>query len=348
VRVRLYGVFGDNYVIAVASLANGRRVGDWVEIQDPELVGSMRVGAEVARVREDRIAKGMERRGKAKREGPIRLLPLSRNDRNAFEDALSCYNIPAQSSVSEILSKFDVKPRQCQSVTAPSFVKPEFYEYSRSPGYAGNRKVEVRVDPTYLLVSILGWVLTRLGSARVGKEGRVGVHVFPMGADQSLSVLPELLKGVDNIPGIYPMTAFNLWLASTMISKGAVVNVPMKVYAVEDAAGQSPAAINSGYVVDVRRILGHQIVGDQGVVNAVLGLTWEALSPDADNRAFAIRACDLLFEVIMGSKREEDLLYFANRELYSARMIGTEEKLDRVYKLASFISRRLAWRSTRL
>ncbi|AEB95260.1 type I-A CRISPR-associated protein CsaX [Metallosphaera cuprina] len=347
IKINMQGIFGDFYVMTFATLAGGRRTETGVEIEDENFVDVIRIAKEVAEVKE-------ERRKNPKKQEPIMILPMSGNDKKPFEKVLRCLNIPTQSTISEILSKVNVDmAEKCEKVSAMSFIKPDMYEYGRVPGYEEgknqSRKSEIKIDALYLITSVAGWVLSRLGEA--SSEGsRVGVHIFPIDVSQSFHNLPVLMEKVDRIPGLYPTTAFLLWLSYQMIKNGALITDAMQIYTMSDAGGMSPATVKEGYRVSLERIvnrLNGKLGNDQ---NYLERLTSDAMSPKSETRSFSIRVCNLLYEVIMGSKRETDLLYFANRELYSINVTKSDEsskdlkeknKLE-VYRAASKLAYKFA------
>jgi len=318
--VNTYDVFGDYYVITVASLAEGQWRGRGIEIPDNRFLEVMQLASSLARGREEEI---MERRGKSKEAtGVPRILPMTGNDKKPFERALSCLNIPPRSMISEILRKVnpDMAKRDCPKVTAPSFVKPDMYEHGRYPGYKGNTEVEVEVDPVYLVVAVAGWVLSRLGETMMNKGERIGVHLFPVNVDRQFTVLPSLVRDMPKIPGFFPSTAFLLWLTYQMVKSKAVISSGLNIYAVSDAAGQSPAAVVSGYTTSVERLLDYKIFKDRRAF-ALEAVTAEALKYDSkERRNLAIRISNLLYEVLMGSRRSEELMYIVNREILSIKL----------------------------
>ncbi|MCG3109174.1 hypothetical protein L3N51_01464 [Metallosphaera sp. J1] len=341
--VNTYDVFGDYYVITVASLAGGRWSDGRVEIPDQEFLNVIQTASSLARQREEERRKRIEKTKKIK--GVLRVLPLSGNDKKPFEQALTCLNIPTQSTISEILNKvtpnMKVTP-QCSKISAPSFVKPEMYEYGKYPGYRGSTKVELKVDPIYLMVATAGWVISRLGEAKVGNNDRIGIHLFPVDVDHLFSPLPSLVKSSPFIPGFYPSTAFLLWLAYQMVSRRAEITSGMNIYAVSDAGGSSPASVVGGFTTSVERLLRSEIFKSD-VAYVVERISSEALRYDSSRRDFAIRISNLLYEILMGSRRVEELVYFTNRELLSIRMrkskVSDEER--KLYEMASRLGLRV-------
>ncbi|ABP95300.1 MULTISPECIES: type I-A CRISPR-associated protein CsaX [Metallosphaera] len=338
--VNTYDIFGDYYVITVASLGEGQWRGRGLEIPDNRFLDVMQLASSLARGKEEERRKRIEKTKKI--EGILRILPLSGNDKKPFEQALSCLNIPTQSTISEILGKAnpDMAKKECQKVSAPSFVKPEMYEYGKYPGYRGSTKVEVKVDPVYLVVAVAGWVISRLGEAMISNSDRVGIHLFPVSVDRQFSVLPSLVKDSPLIPGFYPSTAFLLWLAYQMVSRKAEIRSGINIYAVSDAGGQSPTTVVGGFTTSVERLLENKIFRDEQAY-AVEAVTREALRYDSGKRDYAIRISNLLYEVLMGSRRSEELMYFANRELLSINLTKSKED-KRLYEMMSMLARKIA------
>ncbi|MCY0860744.1 MAG: type I-A CRISPR-associated protein CsaX [Sulfolobaceae archaeon] len=331
-KVPLYGIFGDNFIITIASLSkNVKRVGNEVEFDDKELRDVVILASQIAK----------EREGKGKF-----VFPLSGNDKKAFSSALKCYNIPDGSPVSSILDKFaNSLDKECEEVSAISTIKPEFYEFARSPGYSGGRKAQIKVEPKYVLLSLAGWVISRLGRAPLGQGDYVSVHAFPVDIDQRFGVIPSLLKELSSglLPGTEPITALTIWLASKMVKTQAIID-QMFLYFISDPAGQNPATITSGHLISVKRIVENEKFKEINGIAEVLADY--ALNPNpqlqCDIRSFSIRVINLLFEVLNGSKSDVELLYFTNRELFSLMNArGVDERCMKEYRMASIMADKL-------
>ncbi|WP_246263951.1 type I-A CRISPR-associated protein CsaX [Metallosphaera tengchongensis] len=333
--VPLYDIFGDNFVITLASLtSNARRTLDSVEFDERELRDALLTASEVAKARE----------GAGKFD-----FPRSGNDKRSFSASLKCFNIPEGTPVSTALEKVanSLSPQpSCEEVSSLSMLKPEFYEYARTPGFYGGRKTGIEVSPTYVMLSVAGWVLSRLGRAPVANREYVGVYAFPIDIDRKFSTIPSLLKSLGNgmIPGTEPATALSIWLASKMLESKAIVDQVM-LYFMSEPGGQSPARVTSGQIVSVERLVKHKKFSDVHKTAEIIAR--RALSPDpweCDKGGFSVRFSNLLFEVLTGSRREVELTYFANREYMSWRNSDDDKKKECLdyYKSASSIANKVA------
>jgi len=332
-QVPLYNIFGDNYILQLASEAKEARITTkYVEIEDSELEKVLGMASEIAEDKEKSQKKFY--------------IPLSGNDRKPWEEALSCYNIPQTTALSQIFRGFS-KVKECDEVSAPSFIKPEHYEFGRVPGKVEKEKIEV--EPHYVILAAAGWVLTRIGSARVGNNEFVGVNVFsPQGG-----ILYGLDKGLENsyIPGISPETAFSLWLSkkvSDLVKSNIMVSF-LRVYIMTDAGGNKPNVINGGFTIDVGKILSKRElltkeleiiakraleVGDRG--------DKEDKNKDKNKkehiaRDYYIRLVNYIYEYINGSKRIEDLLYFANRDLLM-NLDSDDDKVKELRWISAYVN----------
>jgi len=331
-RVKLYDIFGDNYIIAVASLAKGsRRLKDEIEISDEEVENVSNIAYQIAKAKEDSIQKRTKKRV---------MLPMSGNDKKKpFRSVLKCFNIPPDSNLSEILEKITPEEKKCEKVSALSFIKPELYEFGRYPGYVGNRKNDIKIEPSYVMLSVVGWTLTRLGVAPFSRGERVGIHLFPQDIDYSFIVIPNLLKGIDYIPGFQPLTAFTLWLTYKMVSTNAIID-QSRMYVISDAGGMSTASVVSGYSIGVKKILENKIFYES-ISYMLRDIAADALNPDSSTRSFSIQVSNLIYEVLMGSKRREELLYISNRELNSLINSNISENDKKIYKYAAIVSNKI-------
>ncbi|MEW9492341.1 MAG: type I-A CRISPR-associated protein CsaX, partial [Candidatus Aramenus sulfurataquae] len=316
VEIPLYNIFGDNFVIALASLTkNARRSLDSVEFDDVSLKNALLTASQLSKER-----KITDKKGKQTELD----FPKSGNDKESFNEALQCFNIPEGAQVSDILSKFAASIPQlppCDEVTAPSMLRPEHYEYVRTPGFYRRIKASAKaqVSPVYVLVSLAGWVLTRLGRAPVGKGEYVGVYAFPIDVEKRFGMIPSLLKelGTKDVPGTEPSTALAIWLASKMLKSHAPIDQLM-IYTVSEPVGKEPAAVTNGQLISVGRLLSNERFRE--IHEEAGAIAEKALSPnpwECDANNFSVKFSNLLFEVLSGSKREVELAYLANREYYA-------------------------------
>ncbi|AWR98110.1 type I-A CRISPR-associated protein CsaX [Acidianus sulfidivorans JP7] len=336
-EVPLYNIFGDNYVIQVATEAENSTVSiNKVEIDDNELRKVLDLVYKIAKKNEEALA---ERRSKAKKkkgeEGDTPtsnlILPLSGNDKNPWTNALKCYNFPTTASLSDIFKNFS-QVKECEEVSAPSFIKPEFYEFGRSPGMVERaRKMKLEVEPHYLIIAAAGWVLTRLGKAKVSENNYVGVNVFT----PTRSILYSLVDNVNGIiPGIKPETAFALWIARKVASSvsNPKVNV-MRIYTMTDAVGQTPTTINGGFTIDLTRLLEKTDL----LSERLEAIARNALSVNSNMRDRYIVLANYIYEYLTGSKRLEDLLYFANRDLIM-NLDSNDEKVRDLKLISAYVN----------
>ncbi|MCI2414686.1 MAG: hypothetical protein MPF33_05475 [Candidatus Aramenus sp.] len=209
-------------------------------------------------------------------------------------------------------------------------LKPEYYEYVRTPGFYRRIKASIKaqVSPAYVLASLAGWVLTRLGRAPVGKGEYVGVYAFPLDVDEKFVMIPLLLKELStkDVPGTEPSTALAIWLASEMLKSQAVIDQLM-IYTIAEPTGKNPATVTNGQLISVGRLLKSEkfkkIHEEAGAIAEI------ALSPnpwECDKNNFSVKFSNLLFEVLSGSKREVELAYLANREYYACKKSQSECK----------------------
>ncbi|QXJ32152.1 type I-A CRISPR-associated protein CsaX [Saccharolobus shibatae] len=336
-EVPLYNIFGDNYIIQVATEAENSTIyNNKVEIDDDELRNVLNLAYKIAKSNEDAAA---ERRSKAKKkkgeEGETStsnvILPLSGNDKNPWTETLKCYNFPTTASLSDVFKNFS-QVKECEEVSAPSFVKPEFYEFGRSPGMVERaRRVKLEVEPHYLIIAAAGWVLTRLGKAKVSEGESIGVNVFT----PTRGILYSLIENVNGIvPGIKPETAFALWIARKVVSSVTNPNVNVvRIYTMSDAVGQNPTTINGGFSIDLTKLLEKRDL----LSERLEAIARNALSISSNMRERYIVLANYIYEYLTGSKRLEDLLYFANRDLIM-NLNSNDEKVRDLKLISAYVN----------
>ena len=312
--VPLYDIFGDNLVKQVGVNSGSYKFTSvkgmpYIEIDDKELSITLDVASQIA-----------ERLEKNKR----RVIPLSGNDKKPVEKVLKCFRFSPSDSISTVLKKFDLNSGPCEIDSLPSFIKPEFYEYGRVPGKPGGEKSKMRVDGRYVILAIAGWLLSRVGTAKMGNEW-VGVHVFT--TTKSL-----LYNAYGDFAGVKPETAFIILLAKRVIESNSNIS-SARVYLVSDAGGQNPTVILGGFTVDLSRFLEKkELINDD-----LIYLAEDALKSDNENQGFntkdfSTRVVNLVYEIINGSKKVEELLYFTNREVSMEVVSGKFKEFCKDYK----------------
>ena len=321
-RIPLYNIFGDNYILQLATEAeNAKRRPTYVEIEEEDLTETLKLAAEIA-----------EEREKSQRRF---LLPLSENDNTTWNIALRCYNFPQNTSLSQVFRGFS-QLKRCYDVTPPSFIKPEYYEFGRYPGRV--EKGKIRVAPHYIILSAAGWVLTRVGRANVGGNQFVGVNVFSPQEGILYSLDKELKDSL--LPGVKPETAFSLWI-SKKIADLVGISMPsfLRVYIMTDATLNRPTVIRGGFTIEVSKILSKKRL----LTDELEEIAAKALKVDSGpgerltSRNFYIKLANYIYEYINGSKKLEDLIYFANRDLL-INVGSKDETLEELKRISSYVN----------
>jgi hypothetical protein len=223
-----------------------------------------------------------------------------------------------------VLKKFDLNSGPCEIDSLPSFIKPEFYEYGRVPGKPGGEKSRMRVDGRYVILAIAGWLLSRVGTAKMGNKW-VGVHVFT--TTKSL-----LYNTCGDFAGVKPETAFIILLAKRVIESNSNIS-SARVYLVSDAWGKNPTVILGGFTVDLSRFLEKkELINDDLIYLAEDALKSDNENQEFNTKDFSTRVVNLVYEIINGSKKVEELLYFTNREVSMEVVSGKFKEFCKDYK----------------
>lgn len=319
-KIPIYNIFGDNYIRQVAIEAEKyKEYKDYIEIDDNELKNVLNVASQIAEERESKSKKGKE----------VNILPLSGNDKKAWEKSLECHNFNNTAPLSVVLKNFS-GPKECEEVTAPSFVKPEYYEFSRIPGQPGKDKSKLEIQPYYLIVASAGWVLSRIGKAKLKENDWVGINIFT----DTRSLIYNIVKDMNVIPGIKPETAFALWIASKLKEANANPNV-VKVYMLSDAGGQQPTTIRGEFTLELGRLLRDK---KDFITNDLAQIASDALNSDSETKNYSAKVVNLIYEVLTGSKELEELIYIANRDLVM-NLDSDDEKLRIMRKVSYYVNK---------
>ncbi|QIW22822.1 type I-A CRISPR-associated protein CsaX [Sulfolobus sp. S-194] len=318
--VPLYNLFGDNLVVQVAVNAKDSKPltikgKPYLEINDKEV----RIALDTA----SDIAQKFEKDNR-------RPIPLSANDKKVIEKVLKCFNFSSSDPISNVLKSFDTEhSKECYVDNVPSFIKPEYYELIRVPGKPGGQKMSVKVDASYVIIAIAGWLFSRIGYARVGGE-TIGVNVFT-------STKSMLYTTYGQFSGVKPETAFIFLLADRVIKSGSNIS-SARVYLMSDAGGQNPTIILGGFSVDFSKLLEKKELIDDDLIR----LAQDATNDQSQTNDFSARIVELVYEVIGGAKRVEDLVYLANRYV-SMEITNAKDfcKSNRIYCTAYYYSQKL-------
>ncbi len=325
-KIPLYNIFGDNYILQIAREVGEENIdiqGDSIEILNyNKLVEVLSLAAQLAETKERQLNRP-------------NILPLSGNDKKPWIKALGCYDFNDSTPLSEILRNFS-NIRNCNKVSLPSFVKPEFYEYTRTPGMVGrNRKKDIKVEPHYLIIASAGWLLTRIGNAAIGEGNYVGLNVFT----PSKEILYSIVKSIGGrlIPGIKPETAFALWLAIKVVNSTINPNVSLfNIYLVSDASRKNPTTIKGGFSVDLVKLLEKKEL----LNNKLERIAENALNIKSDMRDRYIVLINYIYDYLTGSKKLEDLLYFANRDLLM-NLESNDQRIRDLHLISSYVNQDL-------
>lgn len=319
-KIPLYNIFGDNYIRQVAIEAEKyEEYNDYIEIDDKALRNVLDVASEIAKEKESTSKRGQN----------VNILPLSGNDKKAWESTLECYNFVKSATLSVVLKNFS-ETKECEEVTAPSFVKPEYYEFSRSPGYPGKNKSKLDVQPHYLIIAAAGWVLSRIGKAKLKEDDIVGINIFT----DTRSLIYNLAKDINYIPGVKPETAFALWIASKLKAVNANPNV-VKVYMISDAGGQQPTTIRGEFTLELGRLLRDK---KEFITDELADIAKDALDSNSETKNYSAKVVTLIYEVLTGSKDIEELVYMANRDLVM-NLESEDEKLRIMRKVSYYVNK---------
>lgn len=318
--IPLYNLFGDNLVMQVAVNAGEARTKiikgrPYIEIDDNELRMALDTASNVALEFEE------ENR---------RPIPLNGNDKKVINKMLECLNFTSSDPISKILKNFDPQfNKECYIDNVPSFIKPEYYEYIRIPGTPGGKKFSVKVDARYVILAIAGWLFSRIGFAKIGDK-TIGVNVFT-------STKSMLYTTYGQFSGVKPEVAFIFLLADRVIKSASNIS-SARVYLISDAAGQNPTVILGGFSVDLSKLLEKKELIDEDLIRIAQDATNES-SPTND---FSTKVVELVYEVINGAKKLEDLVYLTNRYI-SMEINNVNEfcKNNKIYCTAYHYSQKL-------
>lgn len=323
IKVPLYGIFGDNFIRQVAvevgeyrEVVSGNRT--FIEVDSNDLLNVLKMAS-------DR-AKNMNK-----------VVPMNNNDQGIYNKILNSLGLSGADPMWKVLSSY--KPNNNDFVkdelSPISFLKPDIYEYARLPGKPGGTPARniIKVSLGYTVLAMAGWVLSRLGSTQLNENEWVGVHAFSSVRTSLQTLIGHLLKVRKGLlPGIKPETALSLWLAINTIKANIVVdNFILEIYVVSDAYGRKSTTLKGGFAVNLSRLItrkellmpGNESSMDSPYLERLATTALETNSRRAYERDFAIRFTNLVYEYVNGSRRLEDLLYYAYRE-YVVNMKGSD------------------------
>ncbi|MCS7110119.1 MAG: hypothetical protein NZ956_01440 [Candidatus Caldarchaeum sp.] len=282
-------------------------------------------------------------------------IPASGNDKKILRTLFKALQLPEDSLSFDLVRVLASRPVDfTQGIKLPSILKPEFYEYNRLAGYAGEtmRKMDTAY-PAYLVgLCLVGYLLSKIGYCWLERGARVAVLMTPLttSSPRPFAVDPEyrlaaFLDPVEQLEhalhgqkqryrldGLFPETALHLWLASK------AGGMRIKLYAVNEPGGQNPATLFTSFQMNLTTV--YEAMTKTGLttgymkdkIASLAGRALDTLRKDLA-KTLAIRFSTLLFEALSGTKQVEDFVYAANRELLPYLMKDLEK--DSSYYVAN-------------
>jgi hypothetical protein len=304
--------------------------GSEVEISGPKpkLALEELLEKKAAQVLEERVRKG------------VRVdLRFSGNDKKYRDEIWRALSLSQDASPIEMIRTLASDPlKDYGRVRLPSVLKPEYYEFNRIPGYAGSENLRLARDEypiNVVAMSLAGYLLSKVGTARLERTQSVSVVVTPVITSRGLAVDPEyrynvyvdpvgrlvddLLQRKGWLDGLFPETALALLLACTM--GGA----QFKLYAVKEAGGQEPATIFSAMQMDLRPLyerMRELQLTDELYRQKIVSIAKSSLDVNAQGlkKTLATRFALLLYEILSRSRPPEEFVSVVNREYLSISM----------------------------
>jgi len=312
--------------------------GSEVEISGPKpkLALEELLEKKAAQVLEERVRKG------------VRVdLRFSGNDKKYRDEIWRALSLSQDASPIEMIRTLASDPlKDYGRVRLPSVLKPEYYEFNRIPGYAGSENLRLARDEypiNVVAMSLAGYLLSKVGTARLERTQSVSVVVTPVITTRGLAVDPEyrynvyvdpvgrlvddLLQRKGWLDGLFPETALALLLACTM--GGA----QFKLYAVKEAGGQEPATIFSAMQMDLRPLyerMRELQLTDELYRQKIVTIAKSSLDVNAQGlkKTLATRFALLLYEILSRSRPPEEFVSVVNREYLSISMFRGGARSD--------------------
>ncbi|MGC9069031.1 MAG: hypothetical protein ACP5GU_08125 [Thermoprotei archaeon] len=258
-------------------------------------------------------------------------IPLSGNDRGIVRKLFKCYGINENdTSDRQILTFANSLLNVCREEHLPSLLKPELYEYNRTPGYSGKRKMEITYPSMSIMLGLIGYLGSKVG-VKIERRTRQSVLFVPQEVwiidPRELYFSLSLKRFLDYMgnrlfPNIYPETALILWLALHIDLSN------FKLLIISDPAGQNPATLNSQLAIDLSRVKEalkkYEILRDSDVYKRLDHILLDALSNEPEPAT--IRFSTLLYEMLLEIKPWDETLFFGLRDYMSNLLIGEKRK----------------------
>ncbi|MEM1635980.1 MAG: hypothetical protein QW794_03065 [Thermosphaera sp.] len=262
-------------------------------------------------------------------------LPMSGNDRKVFMKL--CYELGCELDLVQIfgaysdilgsksidnlrkgLEKFDIV---AEGYSLPSIFKLELYGLTRTTLFKDGFSIDPRVSPDFLLLMLAGYILSRVGRARIDERNWVSVHVFPTELAWSKSCWQRLHEELSGLwRGVRPTDALTLFLLAKLWNLLKDEPHNLLVLGVADPSGRKPAAIDMSINAPLKDIY----IRAKDKLNLLFEQEWKkdifirliekALDARQQNREIAEKFVKLLFLSLQGDTRAlEELLLLSSR-----------------------------------
>ena len=341
--------------------ASKKEVGQYVILRNGDVFEAIIEGMEI-------VKEVIENRRKDDLLRKLRLdtLPMSGNDKRIFMklcSELSCELDPAKileayidvlrsrgiSRLKEGLERFDIG---AEGYSLPSIFKLELYGLTRGSFFRDGFSIDsmMRVSSDFFVLMLAGYLLSRVGRARIDGRTWVSVHVVPSELAWSRSSWRELQNMLSGLwHGIRPADALTLHLLINLwnLLKGEPHN--LIIFGVIDPAGSKPATVSISVDAPLKdvcmragELLDH-LLDREWSRNALSQLVRKALDPNQAGKEIAERLVKLLFLSLQGDVRAlEELSLLSSRLEIAASTIKQPKDLEREILNMARDARRLA------
>jgi len=341
--------------------ASKKEVGQYVILRNGDVFEAIIEGMEI-------VKEVIENRRKDDLLRKLRLdtLPMSGNDKRIFMklcSELSCELDPAKileayidvlrsrgiSRLKEGLERFDIG---AEGYSLPSIFKLELYGLTRGSFFRDGFSIDsmMRVSSDFFVLMLAGYLLSRVGRARIDERTWASVHVVPSELAWSRSSWRELQNMLSGLwHGIRPADALTLHLLINLwnLLKGEPHN--LIIFGVIDPAGSKPATVSISVDAPLKdvcmragELLDH-LLDREWSRNALSQLVRKALDPNQAGKEIAERLVKLLFLSLQGDVRAlEELSLLSSRLEIAASTIKQPKDLEREILNMARDARRLA------
>jgi hypothetical protein len=290
----------------------------------------------------------------------ISRIPASGNDKRykLIDRIFQCLQVSPELPIHNIFYKvadnlYSINiAKGCERFTLPSLLKPDIYEFNRTPGYVGSRKFDEEYPLESVLFSIAGYLGTRIGYTRFSRDAVLLIPEVIWRHEPSLelkfAVETFYEKIREGVLDISPEPAFILWLSLILRSYRRLSK--LRIYVISEPAGANPATIKNHLRIDLEMFhespLWRELVKSidrreaikERYTHELIDLLEMALSQRSD---LAIKISIYLYETIVGAKSVEETYYIASRDFLTLKMRKGEipKDVSLAYKVAEELRR---------